>query len=99
VKDVFIQPYTGALRQSSYSLNDFGKWAWNLRRNGQHTSYYIHTTPDDEQNTISGQTVNLENSHGCVHIVPNERDRMMSAGYLKEGVTFEVRRYIERGPP
>lgn len=99
VRDIFIHPFTGALRTATYMLNDFGRWSWNLRRNGKPTVFYIHTTPLDEANTMSGRAVDLENSHGCVHIKPNERDRMMTAGYLQEGTTFEVRRYVERGPP
>jgi hypothetical protein len=31
--------------------------------------------------------------------VPRERDRLMAAGYLKQGVHFEVRPYTETGPP
>lgn len=99
VREVFIHPFTGALRTNTYLLNDFGRWSWNLRRNGKPTVFYIHTTPLDERNTLSGHAVDLENSHGCVHIKPNERDSMIAAGYLQEGVTFEVRRYVERGPP
>jgi hypothetical protein len=99
VREIFIHPFTGALRTNTYILNDFGRWSWNLRRNGKPTVFYIHTTPLDEANTMSGHAVDLENSHGCVHIKPSERDRMMAAGFLQEGVTFEVRQYVERGPP
>jgi hypothetical protein len=85
----------GWLRTSTWDLNDFGRWAWNMTRGGSITPYYIHTTPETEWDTISGKRVALTNSHGCVHITPKERDRMMSLGYLKKGVEFEVRKYTE----
>jgi hypothetical protein len=88
----------GTLRTSFWDLNDFGRWAWNLTRNGAVTPYYVHTTPDNEWATIEGRRVVLANSHGCVHITPAERDKMMTLGYLKKGVEFEVRKYNETGP-
>jgi hypothetical protein len=99
VRAVFINPRTKKLWVTSWDKNDFGRWGWNLMQNGQKTAYFIHTTPDDEAATDQGKAVFLLNSHGCVHLVPNERDRLMNAGYLKEGVKFEVRPYTETGPP
>jgi hypothetical protein len=99
VRSWFIDPKTGSLWNSTWVWNDFGRWGWNLLRNGQRTAYFVHTTPDDEHATDQGKAVFLTNSHGCVHLVPKERDRLMNAGYLKEGVPFEVRPYTEVGPP
>jgi lipoprotein-anchoring transpeptidase ErfK/SrfK len=84
---------------TTWEKNDFGRWGWNLRSHGQPTAYYIHTTPDDEHATAEGKEVFLDNSHGCVHLKPKERDMLIDAGVLKEGVEFEVRRYDEKGPP
>lgn len=94
---IFIDPKTGNLRSTTWEENDFGRWGWNLRRNGHPTAYYIHTTPEDEHATAAKKAVLLANSHGCVHLVPRERDRL--APYLKEGIHFEVRPYTEVGPP
>jgi hypothetical protein len=99
VRNFFIDPKTGDLRSTTWKSNDFGRWGWNLRLRGTPTAYYIHTTPDDEAATDEGKAVLLGNSHGCVHLKPNDRDTMMKKGYLKEGVEFEVRRYTDRGPP
>jgi hypothetical protein len=99
VRGYFVDAATGKLWSTTWEWNDFGRWGWNLRKNGQATPYYVHTTPDDEHDTDQGKAVHLANSHGCVHLVPKERDRLMSAGYLKEGVPFEVRPYTETGPP
>jgi hypothetical protein len=84
---------------SVWLLNDFGRWGWNLRRHGHRSPYFIHTTPEDEAATAAGRAVFLANSHGCVHLIPLERDRMMAQRFLKEGTEFEVRRYGEIGPP
>ncbi len=99
VRNALIDSSTGALRITTWELNDFGRWGWNLRLKGQHTGYYVHTTPKDEQSTAAGQVVLLANSHGCIHIRPADRDDFISKGYLKEGVDFEVRPYSETGPP
>ena len=98
-RNIFIDPATGNLRSAAWEKNDFGRWGWNLRQNGQPTAYFIHTTPDDEHATAAHRAVFLANSHGCIHLVPAERDRLMSAGYLKEGIKLEVRPYNEVGPP
>lgn len=99
VRDVFIDPGTKKLLTATWEKNDFGRWGWNLLQNGHRTAYFVHTTPENEHASAQGKAVFLLNSHGCIHLVPNERDRLMKAGYLKEGVPFEVRSYKEIGPP
>jgi lipoprotein-anchoring transpeptidase ErfK/SrfK len=99
VRNVFIDPVSKALRATTWEKNDFGRWGWNLRQGGNSTAYFIHTTPEDEHATAAGTAFNLANSHGCVHLKPSERDKLMNAGFLKEGVAFEVRPYTESGPP
>jgi hypothetical protein len=98
-RGVFIDPATGKLRSATWEKNDFGRWGWNLRRGGHPTAYYVHTTPQDEHATAQKKAVLLSNSHGCIHLVPAERDRLINAGFLKQGVPFEVRPYSETGPP
>ena len=99
VREGFLDQKTGKLKFETWRKNDFGPWAWNLRKNGQITPYYIHTTPDSEQAASTNGAVFLDNSHGCVHLVPADRDRLVAAGYLKEGTSFEVKPYSEKGPP
>jgi hypothetical protein len=82
-----------------WERNDFGKWAFNLRRDGKGTDYYVHTTPDDEYATAHNIAFSLVQSHGCVHIRPEDRDTMMTAGYLAAGIPFDVRSYEQKGPP
>jgi hypothetical protein len=80
----------------SWWRNDFGEWAWNLPG----TACYIHTTPKTEVAWhLLNQNIALENSHGCIHIHPKDRDEMMRKGYLKQGAYFEVKGYSEKGPP
>jgi hypothetical protein len=76
--------------------NDFGEWAWNLPG----TDCYIHTTPRDEVAChIDKMNIQLENSHGCIHLHPKDRDDMIRKGYLRQGGYFEVKGYNEKGPP
>ncbi|WP_216844705.1 L,D-transpeptidase family protein [Rhodanobacter sp. L36] len=95
VREMFVDPATGALLASTWMKNDFGVWGWNLRKGGQGTAYWVHTTPATENNPALA----LTNSHGCIHLIPSERERLEKAGFLKEGVPFEVRPYTETGPP
>ena len=98
-KTMFIDSKTNKLRWPTYRGNDFGLWGWNLTRNGSRTGYFVHTTPVNENDYATAAMKNLDNSHGCIHLVPKERDRLMKAGLLKAGVPFEVRPYTEIGPP
>lgn len=102
IRDVrlsFVDPATNKLWSATWEKNDFGRWGWNLRLKGHSTAYYVHTTPDDEDADAHKKAVFLANSHGCIHLVPSERDKLMSLGYLKQGIPFEVRPYTEVGPP
>jgi hypothetical protein len=101
VRAIFIDPATKSLRATTWEKNDFGRWGWNLRAlpGKKPTAYYIHTTPDDEKADAAKTAVQLVNSHGCIHLVPGQRDQMMAKGYLQEGVEFDVRPYNEVGPP
>ena len=47
----------------------------------------IHTTPENEAQTAQKQPVQLEDSHGCIHVKPVDRDRFLrlrafTPGYL-----------------
>ena len=101
IRGWLIDPVSKKLTMSSWELNDFGQWGWNLRLNGAHTPYYLHTTPVDEASVKKDKSVfvALTNSHGCIHISPVDRDDFMSKHYLDEGADFEVRPYTETGPP
>jgi hypothetical protein len=99
VHDIFVDPKTSTLLSPTWEKNDFGRWGWNLRKNGKATGFYVHTTAKDEAATATARAVYLANSHGCVHLVPTERDMMIARGYPQTGVDFEVRGYTEKGPP
>ncbi len=83
---------------SSWNKNDFGNWSWNLKRGGHRSAYYIHTTPDDEAATAAGRAFDLDQSHGCVHVRPLDRDEMIDSGALKAGFEVEVEAYGLVGP-
>jgi hypothetical protein len=58
----------------------------------------IHTTPVDEAATSRGQAFTLSESHGCVHIRPEDRTRLMSAGVFNIGTPFIVHAYSDAFP-
>jgi hypothetical protein len=81
---------------SQWFQNDFGPLAWNLTQNGKRTVYFIHTTRDE---AAGASPFDLEQSHGCLHIRPKDRDRMIDKGYLAQGVTVIVKKYEDRWLP
>ena len=83
----------------TWTLNDFGKWSWNLQQSGKRSVFYIHTTPLDELADSLDTQVHLEQSHGCLHIQPADRDEMVTKGYLKAGMHVQIERYGLAGPP
>jgi hypothetical protein len=95
----FFDGSTGKLISPTWKQNDFGVWAWNLTRDGARSTYYVHTTPDDEKATEEGTPVSLAQSHGCIHLRPKDRDEMMEKGYLAKGVVLIVKPYTDKGPP
>jgi hypothetical protein len=62
-----------------------------------HTEYF-HTTPDDEAATATGLPVSLAESHGCIHLKPNDIDEMIDKGYFRPETAVVVHRYNEGIP-
>jgi hypothetical protein len=67
-------------------------------REGTVTGFFIHTTPEDET-APSGQKIQLSFSHGCIHMVPADRNEAKKQGYLKKGIHLTVLGYDAVGPP
>jgi hypothetical protein len=91
--DTFAQlpPIPGAgSDERMYNQNDFGKMAFRLQGS---PGFYLHTTPETEEQAALGEEVELSHSHGCVHLDPNERDEMIARGYLQAGVKFTIKKY------
>lgn len=78
-------------RTLRWNKNDFGPMGWNLLG----TAFFVHTTPDTEAAAQRGQPVLLPPSHGCIHVIPAERDEMVARGYLQQHVRFVVKDYRE----
>lgn len=60
-----------------------------------HTEYF-HSTPDDEAATVAGKPVTLSQSHGCIHLKPNDIDEMIKKGYFDAGNMVVVHAYDEK---
>ncbi len=45
LRAALINPVTKDLRVTTWEFNDFGRWGWQLLRNGHGTPYFVHTTP------------------------------------------------------
>jgi hypothetical protein len=101
LRAAMIDPNTGDLVITTWELNDFGRWGWQLMRQGHGTPFFLHTTPLNEANYKADKNAvaDLTNSHGCIHIDPADRDDFIKKGYFNAGTEFEVRPYSESGPP
>ena len=59
----------------------------------------IHTTPSSEFQTTRHRNdpsaVELDYSHGCIHIKPIDRDTFLEAGAFRQGMTLVIHNYDE----
>ena len=61
----------------------------------------LHTTPPNEADKARGippQTIQLDESHGCVNIKPSDIYIMIAKGYLKKGNSVVVHPYDVKAP-
>ncbi|AZZ91983.1 hypothetical protein EUZ85_15080 [Hahella sp. KA22] len=87
-------------------FNDFGpvaiRWYKDTNKNNKLdgkevlSGQMFHTTPIDEARTARGLSVNLVPSHGCIHLKPGDRDKLMSLSAFKQGTRFIVHEYHEK---
>lgn len=54
---------------------------------------FFHTTPPDEASTSRGKPFVLTESHGCIHVRPNDIDEMISHGYIRKGNMVYIHDY------
>lgn len=90
---------------SEWIFNDFGPIAIRYFKDSNNNKIFdgneklmgemIHTTPVNEAEQFQGYTVDLVESHGCVHIKPSDRDKLKVLGAFKKGTSFIVHKYTE----
>lgn len=83
---------SGGELMKEWRLNDFGETAFQIQGS---PGLYVHTSPDAEEAQEVGKKLELTHSHGCLHVHPEDRDRLMAAGYLQQGVTLTIKKYTE----
>lgn len=59
---------------------------------------FIHTTPPDETKSSGGLPVILTESHGCIHVKPDDIDDMIKRGFIKKGNRIYIHDYSETTP-
>ncbi|WP_417362074.1 L,D-transpeptidase family protein [Gallaecimonas pentaromativorans] len=106
VKSLNKQYYGKSEIPATWLFNDFGplaiRWFKDINGNGildgkeTLSGQMFHTTPENEAEKETGNPVRLVHSHGCIHLKPNDRDRMMAIGAFKKGTIFTVHKYHER---
>lgn len=56
----------------------------------------FHTTPENEAETATGKKLSLLPSHGCIHLIPADRTKLISIGAFKEGTDLVIHPYTEK---
>ena len=77
---------------ATWRHNDFGPISFKIQGS---PGLYIHTTPGDEEAFEQGTEDELTCSHGCLHVQPADRDRLITRGYLAKGVKIVIKKYAE----
>jgi len=106
VEEQHLLLYNSRTVPKTWVFNDFGHLTCffykdlngNRKLDGKEKIHgeFFHTTPDDEARTALGLPVNLEESHGCIHLKPADIDVMHRKGYLQRGNRVVVHKYTER---
>ncbi|MEZ7277668.1 L,D-transpeptidase family protein [Pseudoalteromonas sp. N1230-9] len=109
IMEMHKELYGKAIVPESWVFNDFGPTAirWFKDLNGNKvldgnerlSGQMFHTTPENEAEEATGSTIRLVPSHGCIHLKPNDRDRLFTLGAFKRGTSFTVHKYHERYKP
>lgn len=89
----------------TWVFNDFGplaiRWFKDLNNNGimdgkeALSGQMFHTTQVNEAQAANGMKVRLVPSHGCIHLKPADRDRLIGMGVFRPGTKFIVHSYGE----
>lgn len=103
-----LELYKQEIVPNTWVFNDFGplavRYYKDLNKNGKQDTNeplegeMIHTTPENEAQTENGESVELGESHGCIHVRPVDRDTLKKLGAFKSGVPFTVHPYNELSP-
>jgi hypothetical protein len=101
--------YGTAIVPSQWKFNDFGHITCYIFKDKNRNKTFdrssekihgemFHTTPVNEAQTELGRTVELEESHGCIHVKPRDMDQMIEKGYLKKGNLVYIHPYSRTIP-
>lgn len=108
IRDYYHKLYGEYKIPDQWVFNDFGVKAIRyfqdlnhnktLDKNERLSGEMIHTTPNDEANTALGKKIKLEESHGCIHLKPLDRDKLEKAGAFTKGTDLTIHQYDETIP-
>jgi hypothetical protein len=83
---------TGRFRPlpAEWIINDFGKVGFRLQGTA---GDIIHATPETDNADTAVTEGDLTLSHGCIHILPDDRKDLIEHGFLRGGVKIRVHPY------
>jgi hypothetical protein len=91
----------------TWIFNDFGRVAIRYFRDKNHNGQLdadehlegemFHSTPENERDTVLNPSkIYMEESHGCIHLRPVQRDKMIQAGILARGRILIIHKYADQ---
>ena len=108
ILDYHEELYGSKTMPNKWVFNDFGHITCyyfkdingNRRKDGKEkiSGEFIHTTPSNEAQTLKGSPVILTDSHGCIHVKPQDVDKMIRKKYLRKGNQIIVHDYSNKAP-
>ena len=99
--------YTTYRVPSTWIFNAFGRVAIRYFRDRNHNGQLdpdehlegevFHATAENERDTVvDPKQIRMAHSHGCIHLKPEQRDKLIKAGILARGRILIIHKYDER---
>ena len=108
-KDIIVKHYQlyGVDRlPKTWVFNEFGPIAIRyfidlnknkkLDKNEKLEGSMFHTTAENEAETTRGMKISLVPSHGCIHLIPADRGKLISIDAFKEGMDLIIHPYDKK---
>ena len=57
----------------------------------------FHATAENERDTVvDPKHIRMAHSHGCIHLIPEQRDKLIKAGIFARGRILIIHKYDEK---
>jgi hypothetical protein len=107
VEGRYYELYGKSQVPSTWLFNDFGRIAIRYFRDRNHNGQLdpdehlegemFHATAENERDSVKDpEHISMAHSHGCIHLKPVQRDKLIKAGIFARGRILIIHRYDEK---